>query len=74
MSQWGGYAVVLQDRTDIGGVLMIVDDRKDATEIALQLRQRGHEVDVRELAPGPRSNGATNGATAPPRAQLSPSA
>ena len=67
MVRRGGFAVFLRDRCDIGGILMIVDDRREANEIAIDLRQQGHDVDVRELAPPPRparDEAATNGLAA----------
>lgn len=44
------FAVVLRSRpTTIDGILLMVDERRDAEEIATELRRRGHQVDVREM-------------------------
>jgi hypothetical protein len=45
------YAVVLSDRTDdISGVLVMLDDKGDAEQIAIEMRLRGHEVEVRRVS------------------------
>lgn len=49
------FAVVLRSRIRrVDGVLMILDDRIAANEIAFKLRQRGQDVEVVEyLEPSP---------------------
>ncbi len=43
------YAICLREkRGKVDGVLMIVDDKEEADEIAFELRRNGHEVEVRE--------------------------
>jgi ERCC4-type nuclease len=43
------YAICLREkRGKVDGVLMIVDDREEAEEIAFELRRSGHDVEVRE--------------------------
>ncbi len=44
------YAIVLRahPRT-LKSILMILDDRKEADDIAFTLRQRGHDVEVVEM-------------------------
>jgi hypothetical protein len=45
------YAVVLSDRTDdISGVLVMLDDKGDAEQIAIEMRRAGHEVEVRRVS------------------------
>jgi hypothetical protein len=44
------FAIVLCSRpATLDGVLMILDDRHDADEIAFELNRRGQEVDVVEV-------------------------
>lgn len=46
------YAVTLTSRlTTIDGILLIVDDRQEAEEIAGELVRKGHPVTVREVPP-----------------------
>jgi hypothetical protein len=48
------FAVSLASRpTDIDGILLMVEDRQEAEEIAIELRRKGHHVTVRELAAPP---------------------
>lgn len=44
------FAVVLRSKP-LGpeGILLMIDERRDAEEIAVELRRRGQMVDVREL-------------------------
>jgi hypothetical protein len=39
--------------TSIDGILLLVDERRDAEEIALELRRKGHSVTVREITGTP---------------------
>jgi hypothetical protein len=44
------YAVTLTSRpSTIDGILLMIDDRTEAEEIAAELRRNGHPVAVREL-------------------------
>ncbi len=44
------YAIVLRARPrTVKSILMILDDRKEADDIAFTLRQRGHDVEVVEM-------------------------
>jgi hypothetical protein len=44
------FAIVLSSRpTTPDGVLMILDDRRDADEIAFELNSRGQDVNVVEV-------------------------
>jgi hypothetical protein len=46
------YAVTLTSRlTRIDGILLILDDRQEADEIAGELIRKGHQVIVREVPP-----------------------
>ncbi len=54
------FAVVLRSRpTTVDGILLMVDERRDAEEIAIELRRRGHPVDVREMTGAFASGAAT---------------
>jgi hypothetical protein len=45
------YAVVLSERTDdIAGVLVMLDDKREAEEIAFEMRLAGHKVEVRRIS------------------------
>ena len=45
------FAVTLRSRpTTIDGILVILDERRAAEEIARELRFKGHEVDVEEFS------------------------
>jgi hypothetical protein len=45
------YAVVLSDRTEeIAGVLVMLDDKREAEEIAFEMRLAGHKVEVRTVS------------------------
>jgi hypothetical protein len=45
------FAVMLRSRPTIReSILLLVDERRDAEEIAVELRRKGHQVDVREIA------------------------
>jgi len=47
-SSAGEFAIVLRDRSDrVDGMLMVVDDDRQAEEIAIALRAAGHDVEVR---------------------------
>jgi hypothetical protein len=35
--------------TILESILLMVDERRDAEEIAIELRRKGHQVDVREI-------------------------
>jgi hypothetical protein len=35
--------------TVLESILLMVDERRDAEEIAVELRRKGHQVDVREV-------------------------
>ncbi len=41
------WAVALEGRADVGGVLLLVDDEEDAESIAVEMRRKGHRVVVR---------------------------
>ena len=44
------FAVTMQSRSDrVDGILVILDERRDADEIAFEMRLRGHDVEVKEL-------------------------
>jgi hypothetical protein len=44
------FAVMLRSRpTVLESILLMVDERRDAEEIAVELRRKGHQVDVREV-------------------------
>lgn len=47
------YAICLRSRRNrVDGVLMLVDDKEEAEEIAFELRRKGQDVEVRQyLAP-----------------------
>lgn len=62
----GSFALTLRSRPDRpDGILLILDDRRDADEMAFELRGKGHEVEVRELGtppvilPSRRDNGGS---------------
>jgi hypothetical protein len=45
------YAVVLSERSDdIAGVLVMLDDKGDAEQIAIEMRRAGHKVEVRRVS------------------------
>ncbi len=44
------FAVMLRSKpTILESILLMVDERRDAEEIAVELRRKGHQVDVREV-------------------------
>jgi len=44
------FAVMLRSRAGhVDGILMIVDERRAAEAIAIELRAKGHDVDVEEI-------------------------
>jgi hypothetical protein len=44
------FAVVLSDRPlDVTGVLVMLDDKGETEQIAIEVRRAGHEVEVREV-------------------------
>jgi hypothetical protein len=46
------FAICLKARRGrVDSVLMIVDEKDEAEEIAFELRRKGHEVEVREYRP-----------------------
>lgn len=48
------WAVVLHDRSDRAGVLMLLPDQAEAEKLATGLRRRGQDVDVHQyLTPNP---------------------
>jgi hypothetical protein len=48
------FAVMLRSRPATPeGILLMVDERRDAEEIAVELRRKGHQVDVREIVTSP---------------------
>jgi len=48
------FAVMLRSRpVTPEGILLMVDERRDAEEIAGELRRKGHQVDVREIIASP---------------------
>ncbi len=48
------WAVALEGRTDPGGTLMLIEDRQEAENLALEIRRRGQRVTVRLYRkPGP---------------------
>jgi hypothetical protein len=56
------YAVMLSDRPNASGVLLMVDERDEAEEIAFEVRRAGHRVEVRrckEWAPGSEADVAS---------------
>jgi hypothetical protein len=45
------FALTLRsDLSSPKGILMLLEERRDADEIAVELRRKGHDVTVRELA------------------------
>jgi hypothetical protein len=45
------YAVVLSDRTDdVSGVLVMLTDKGEAEQIAIEMRRAGHQVEVRRVS------------------------
>jgi len=49
------YAVMISSRApSVDSILMMLEDRQVAEEIAIELRDRGQRVDVHELTLGPR--------------------
>jgi hypothetical protein len=45
------YAVVLSDCPhDVAGVLVMLDDKGEAEQIAVEVRRAGHEVEVRQVS------------------------
>jgi hypothetical protein len=49
------FAVMLRSRPgSLDGILVIVDERRAADEIAIELRLKGHAVDVEEFRGNPR--------------------
>jgi hypothetical protein len=54
------YAVVLSDRTDdMAGVLVMLDDKGEAEQIAIEMRRGGHKVEVRMLSEQLARRGST---------------
>jgi hypothetical protein len=54
------YAVTLASKpTTIDGILLIIDDRQEAQEIAAELRRNGQQVYVQEILPA--NDAATSG-------------
>jgi hypothetical protein len=52
------FALTLRSRPDrLDGILVIVDERRDADEMAVEMRRKGHDVDVQELRDAPPSMG-----------------
>ena len=53
--------MTLRSRPDrLDGILVIPDERRDADEIAFEMRRKGHQVDVQELmSPLPVPGGPT---------------
>jgi hypothetical protein len=46
----GSFAVMLRSKPTIReSILLMVDERRDAEEIAVELRRKGHQVDVCEV-------------------------
>jgi len=44
------FALMLHSKpSSAEGILMLLDERHVAEEIAIELRRKGHEVDVREV-------------------------
>jgi hypothetical protein len=43
------YAVMLSDRPNISGVLVMLDDQGEAEQIAVEVRRAGHRVEVRKV-------------------------
>lgn len=44
------FALTLRSRPDrLDGILVILDERRDADEIAFEMRRKGHDVEVQEL-------------------------
>jgi len=41
------WAIALEGRTDLGGILLLLEDRAEAESIAGEMRERGHRVAVR---------------------------
>ena len=55
------FAVMLSSKpTTIDGILLMVDERRDAEEIALELRRKGHAVTVREITATPDTTDTTD--------------
>jgi hypothetical protein len=46
---WG---IALEGRTDPAAILLLFDDRREAEEIAFEVRRRGHPVVVRPCVDG----------------------
>ncbi len=54
------FAVMLCSRPmSPEAILLLVDERRDAEEIAGELRRKGHEVDVREVTSAPARDSAS---------------
>jgi hypothetical protein len=48
------FAVSLSSRpTSLDGILLMVEDRREAEEIAAEVRRKGHRVMVREISDVP---------------------
>jgi hypothetical protein len=44
------YALTLRSRpASVEGILVILDERQDADEMASEMRHNGHDVEVREI-------------------------
>jgi hypothetical protein len=44
------FAVTLRSRPNrLDGILVILDERREADEMAFEMRRKGHDVDVQEL-------------------------
>jgi hypothetical protein len=44
------FALTMRSRpVSVDSILLILDERRDADEIAFEMRRRGHDVEVREL-------------------------
>jgi hypothetical protein len=50
----GSFAVILASRPTTDGILMMLDDRPEAEEIASELCRRGYAVTVREITAAER--------------------
>jgi len=46
------YALVVQGPDDVAAVLMVLDDCAEAEDIAFEMRQAGHGVEVRQVGEG----------------------
>ncbi len=44
------FAVVLASRPSPAGILLMVPERRDAEEIAMELRRKGHPVSVQAVS------------------------